>query len=67
MGMNTYTERTFLEVLGRSLGKKGNTMEGISELKVRPLIVHFPGATSLQLIDPVKLCVYDAGKMNRYI
>ena len=56
-----------MEVLGRSLGRGGNMMEGINGLKVRPLIGHFPGATSLHPIDPVKLFLYDAGKMDRYI
>lgn len=53
MGWAHVEEEPGVEVLGRG----GDTMEGTSELKVGPLMEHFPSATSLHPIDPVRLCV----------
>lgn len=53
-----------MKVLGGSLGKREELMEGMGELTEGRLMEHFPGATSLHPLTLLGF-VYNAGKIGR--
>lgn len=55
-----------MEVLGRSLGRGGNMMEVMSELKMGPPMEYLPVLSLCMLLTLLSI-VYEAGKMDRYI